>query len=167
MRGQSAPVEAGRTRSSRRAMRRTQGATGRSRQRMRNPTKTSDPGDRDARADLACRRRISIATEAPGLLSSRSAAAPRLVAGDVRVLRLERLVARPWPPRAGVADDRSGRRRPAHSSMLIGPTVALPYPLASSRSRTAAWTSAALAWPRVAFMTWPTRKPIACSLPAR
>ena len=31
----------------------------------------------------------------------------------------------------------------------------------------AAWTTAAFAWPRVAFITAPTRKPIACPLPAR
>ena len=61
------------------------------------------------------------------------------------------------------------RATPAsHSTMLNGPTrSALLCRSASSRSRTAAWTSAALAWPRVAFMTWPTRKPTACALPAR
>ena len=53
------------------------------------------------------------------------------------------------------------RATPAsHSARFSGPTrSALLCRSASRRSRTAAWTSAALAWPRVAFMTWPTRNP--------
>ena len=72
-----------------------------------------EPDDRDQPRHSAWRRRISIATDAPVVAVVADAAAPGLVAGDVRVLRLERLVARPRARGPGCSRRRSARRPPA------------------------------------------------------
>ena len=107
---------------------------------MRNPRKTrTTPTIAIAGPICACRRRTAIATEAPGLAVVTDAAPPRLVAGDVGVLRLERLVARPRAARAGVARRRC-RPTPAEPQDEVDrvPRVSSPPSVgASSRSRTA------------------------------
>ena len=138
-------------------------------QRIRNPRKTSTtPAIAMAAADLGLAAEDRHRHRGPGRAVVADAAAPGPVAGRVGVLRLERLVARPRAPGASCSRWRSGRPRPATVRCSTAPPVQpSSCRSASSRSRTAAWTSAAFAWPRVAFMTCPTRKPTACALPAR
>src|SRR6266511_1919039 len=95
-------------------------------------------------------------------------AAPGVVAGDVLLLCLELLVAGPWAAGAAVADRHQGDPAdPQHDVDRAHPGQPSPAPgNRSSCSRMAASASAAFAWPRVAFMTWPTKKPIT-GLPAR
>ena len=73
-------------------------------------------------------------------------AAPALVAGDVRFLGLQLLVAAPRAASLAGSRPRSGPRRAPSSTRLTGPMAASPrYSALSSRSRNAAWTMAALA----------------------
>ena len=90
---------------------------------MRKPRKTrTTPAIAIAGADLGLAAEDRHRDRRAGRAVVADAAAPRLVAGDVLVLRLERLVARPRPAGARVADRRSGRPRPSHSTMFNGPT---------------------------------------------
>ena len=94
------------------------------------------------------------------------AAAPRLVARDVRVLLLERLVARPRTARPRCTH-RDQHDPGDHRTMLTSPIpLSPPRRVRVERRPDRSPASAAFAWPRVAFMTWPTRKPIAWTLPA-
>ena len=120
-------------------------------QRMTKPTTiATSADDRDRGADLGLaaedghrHRRAGRA----GVVAD--AAAPRLVAGDVGVLRLEVLVARPRAACPRVAEPRSGAPPPTHRTRLIGPTAQpSPEPASPRRARRASWTSAAFAWPR-------------------
>src|SRR6185503_670515 len=70
-------------------------------------------------------------------------AAPRLVAGDVLVLGLERLVPRPWPSRPGPADRDRRDAEPDENDVEDAHQPDSP-PLASRRWRSAAWATAAL-----------------------
>src|SRR5439155_9135762 len=81
------------------------------------------------------------------------AAAPRLVSSDVRVLGLERLVARPRPTCSRIAER---HRRDAERDQREVEDAHQALSPASSRSRMAACATVAFAWPRVAFITWPT-----------
>src|SRR5512143_2634491 len=121
----------------------------------------------DARDDRAVARLLPKQLHrhrCPGLARIPQAAPPRFVPGNVRVLGLELAVARPRTAGPGVPerhhpdpDHDEGDAERAH----------VPVPPPSSRPRIAACTTAAFAWPRVAFMTCPTRNPMACGLPAR
>ena len=51
--------------------------------------------------------------------------------------------------------------------MALGPWIAAAHGVPSRRLRIKAFTRAGLAFPLVAFITWPTRKPNVCCLPAR
>ena len=103
----------------------------------------------------AWRRSTSIATEAPVVRVAARAAAPRLVARDVRVLVLERHVALVRRPRPDACPRRSAPRR-----RRAAPGSAVPLqPSASRRSRTSWVTRAASAAPAVAFITCPTKNP--------
>ena len=82
----------------------------------------------------------------------------------------EALLARMSPRDAAEAERllREGHQRdPGAQQQQVDESHALPYSARSRRSRTADCTSAAFACPRVAFITWPTRKPTAWTLPAR
>src|SRR5205814_10202045 len=94
------------------------------------------------------------------------ATAPRVVATLVGLFLAKRLIVTPRHSGAAVADrdqddtdHPEGRVRDPHQP--VPPSV-----VAASRVRTASWTTAAFAWPRVAFITWPTKKP-RTGLPAR
>ena len=118
-------------------------------QRMTKPRKTrTNPATAIRPADCACRRRISIATDAPVRPIVADSAAPGFVAGDVLVLGLEHPVARPGGPGPEVADrDQHDARQPQHDVQDAHRSAPLTASPAASRSRTVDWTSAAFACP--------------------
>ena len=87
--------------------------------------------------------------------SSRRAPSPGRIPGDVLVLLAHGLVARPRAPGALHADDdQEDAASPEHE-------VERPHqagPPSPSRARISACTTAAFAWPRVSFITWPTKE---------
>src|SRR5262249_10918916 len=120
------------------------------------PEEDQDPpgnSDRGAGAGLASEHLHG--DRCAGRLVAVDAAPPCRVAGGVRVLLLERLVAAPGPARPAVADGDQGDAGPPQDE-VDDPHQPAP---ASRRARTASPTTAAFAWPRVAFITWPTKNP--------
>ena len=131
--------------------------------RTTNPSTTSTtPAITIAAADLGLAAEHVHRDRGPGLRVGPRAAPPRLVAGDVRVLLLERHVALVRAARAQRTDD--DQRDAGHDQRQVQQSHAQAS--ASSRSRTSVVTRAASAAPPVAFITWPTKNP-ATGLPAR
>lgn len=67
-----------------------------------------------------------------------------------------------WKARLALALTRDAPTPPRRAA--FGPPVPYHPP---KRSRNNRFTSAGLAWPRVSFMTWPTKCPKSAVLPAR
>src|SRR5438128_6624860 len=114
-----------------------------------------DPTEGDRRADASLTPEDLHRDRGARLAVVADTAPPRFVAADVRVLLLQRLIARPRTASTGIAIGDQRDARDPQQQIQRDHDVDPP----SRRARTASWTRAALAWPRVAFITWPTKKP--------
>ena len=136
-------------------------------QRMKKPRNTSTtPAMAIAAADPRLPAQELHRDGRAGLAVIADTTPPRLVAGDVLVLGLERLVAAPRPAGPLVPDDDQGDPGAPQQRGSRSPTRQ-----ASGRSRPGApgrRSGPAPRWPGrgMAFMTWPTRNPTAWGLPA-
>ena len=131
-----------------------------------NPTTTSTTPARATEAHTrASRRRMAMATEAPVFSLAVDVGPPRQARyrSAFSSCALSAWYRRHGPARPRVAEAEQDHAD-QHESEAQQAHVAPPW---SSRSRIASPTRAALAWPRVAFMTCPTRNPTACAFPAR